>query len=86
MREALYANWEKIKDFANEPQRMIVGDPRENPSKLSATEWLDVFVDQQGQSRRGVKKSGFWMIDVAEAGEYEIERRRWPRCAERRRG
>ncbi|MEM1443616.1 MAG: sulfatase/phosphatase domain-containing protein, partial [Verrucomicrobiota bacterium] len=79
MREALYANWEKIKDFANEPQRMIVGDPRENPSKLSATEWLDVFVDQQGQIRRGVKKSGFWMIDVAEAGEYDIELRRWPR-------
>ena len=51
----------------------------ENPTELSATEWLDVFVDQQGQIRRGVLKNGYWLIDVARAGEYEIELRRWPK-------
>ncbi len=79
MREALEADWDYIKDYANEPQRLIIGDDRDNPARLTACEWLDVFVDQQGQIRRGVRKSGFWMVDVAEDGEYEIELRRWPR-------
>jgi arylsulfatase len=68
--------------LANEEQRIIVGSKYENPSKLSATEWLDVFVDQQGQIRRGVLKNGYWLIDVARAGEYEIELRRWPKEAD----
>ena len=79
MREALEADWDYIKDYANEPLRLIIGDDRDNPARLTACEWLDVFVDQQGQIRRGVRKSGFWMVDVAEDGEYEIELRRWPR-------
>ena len=46
---------------------------------LTACEWLDVFVDQQGQIRRGTRKSGYWLLDVAQDGEYEFELRRWPR-------
>lgn len=80
MREHLYAWWEGVKDLANEVQNAaIIGTKYENPTKLSATEWLDVFVDQQGQIRRGVLKNGYWMIEVATAGLYEIELRRWPK-------
>ena len=68
--------------MANEEQRIIIGTKQENPTKLSATEWLGVFVDQQGQIRRGVLKNGYWLIDVARAGEYEIELRRWPKEAD----
>jgi hypothetical protein len=69
--------------LANQAQNAaIVGTQYENPTKLSATEWLDVFVDQQGQIRRGVLKNGYWLIDVARAGEYEIELRRWPKEAD----
>ena len=46
---------------------------------LTACEWLDVFVDQQSQIRRGSRKTGYWLLDVAEAGEYEFELRRWPK-------
>jgi arylsulfatase len=79
MRADLDAWWEKAGPSANEVQRIIIGSEHENPTKLSATEWLDVFIDQQGQIRRGDQKSGYWMLDVAEAGEYEIELRRWPK-------
>jgi arylsulfatase len=82
MRQQLYSWWDGVKHLANEEQRIIVGSKYENPSKLSATEWLDVFVDQQGQIRRGVLKNGYWLIDVARAGEYEIELRRWPKEAD----
>ena len=83
----LYSWWEGVKHLAmcEEQNAAIIGTEHENPTKgwyLSATEWLDVFVDQQGQIRRGVLKNGYWLIDVARAGEYEIELRRWPKEAD----
>ena len=79
MRSHLYSWWDKVKDVANEPQRIIIGHKAENPMMITACEWLDVFVDQQGQIVRGTKKCGYWLLDVAEAGEYEIELSRWPK-------
>ena len=51
---------------------MIIGD-YENPSRLTGCEWLDVFIDQQSEIRVGQHKSGYWMLEAAEAGEYEFE-------------
>ena len=82
MRRHLYSWWDTVKHLANNPQRIIIGTKYENPTKLSATEWLDVFVDQQGQIFRGVQKSGYWLLDIAQSGEYEIELRRWPKEAD----
>ena len=62
---------------------MIIGSDHENPSRLAGTEWLDVFVDQQVQIQFGVEKTGYWLLDVAEAGDYEFELRRWPRELDR---
>ena len=82
LRKRLAEWWDRVGAAANEEQRIIVGTKHENPTKLSATEWLDVFVDQQGQVLRGQQKSGYWLIDVAEAGDYDIELRRWPKEAD----
>ena len=78
MRNYLYHSWNEVEPIVNEIQRVIIGSDHENPSKLSATEWIDVFVDQQSQVEVGVEKSGYWMLDVAETGIYEFELRRWP--------
>ena len=83
MRSHLYAWWDEVGPTANEPQRVIIGSDHENPSRLTACEWLDVFVDQQHQIRRGVEKSGYWLLDVSQAGEYEFELRRWPKEIDR---
>jgi arylsulfatase len=82
LREHLGVWWEEVGPMANEEQRIVIGTEHENPTKLSATEWLDVFIDQQGQILRGQQKSGYWLIDVAQAGEYDIELRRWPKEAD----
>jgi arylsulfatase len=79
MRKHLYDWWEEVKNIANVPQRIVIGHEKENPSMLTACEWLDVFVDQQEQVRRGTSKTGHWCLEVAEAGEYEFELRRWPK-------
>lgn len=78
MRAHLNGWWDEVKDTVMEPQRVIIGSVHENPSVLSACEWLDVFVDQQAQIRRGVRKNGAWHLTVAQAGEYTLEMRRFP--------
>jgi arylsulfatase len=79
MRAHLERWWQEVEEKANEPQRIIIGSAFENPMLLTACEWLDVFVDQQRQIRVGERKNGYWNLEVAEAGEYEFELRRWPR-------
>ena len=79
MQEHLDAWWSGVEAVVNQPQRIIIGSDAENPSMLSACEWADVFVDQQQQVRLGVRKNSYWHLDVAQAGEYELELRRWPR-------
>jgi arylsulfatase A-like enzyme len=77
----LDAWWNGVKDRVNEPSRLIIGSAEENPMLLTACEWWNVFVDQQGQVRRGERKNSLFHLEVAEAGDYEIELRRWPREA-----
>ena len=79
MRARLDEWWGSVRDQANEPQPVVIGHPNENPVMLTACEWLDVFIDQQQQVRRADLKNGWWEIDVAEEGHYDLELRRWPR-------
>lgn len=71
--------WGEVEPNVMEAQRVVIGSAYENPSLLTACEWLDVFVDQQVQIRAGVKKSGAWHLQVDQSGRYRIELRRWPR-------
>ena len=71
--------WDRVKEEVNEPQKIIIGSNNENPSFLTACDWLDVFIDQQPQVSRGERKNSYWCLDVAQEGDYEIELRRWPR-------
>ena len=79
LREHLELWWDSVKDHVLKPKRVVIGSIVENPMLLTACEWLDVFVDQQVQIRRGVNKNGVWHLTVAESGRYEFELRRWPR-------
>jgi arylsulfatase A-like enzyme len=79
MSEHLNTWWESVIDVVNQPQRVIIGNENENPTMLTACEWLDVFVDQQVQIHRGVRKNGYWLLHVDRSGIYEFELRRWPK-------
>ncbi len=79
MRDHLDTWWDGVKNDVHIPQRVIIGSEHENPMLISACEWLDVFVDQQIQTRYGPQKNGIWHLAVSEAGEYEFELRRWPK-------
>lgn len=79
MRRHLERWWKDVEADVMTPQRVVIGSDKENPMLLTACEWLDVFVDQQIQIRRGTRKNGVWHLNVAQAGKYSFELRRWPR-------
>jgi arylsulfatase A-like enzyme len=70
--------WSGVADMVNIPERIIIGSDHENPSRLTACEWLDVFLDQQIQVEAGQPKNSYWLLEVAESGIYDFELRRWP--------
>lgn len=82
MQSHLQTWWDGVKERVNEPQRIVIGSDAENPQMLTACEWWDVFIDQQAQVLRGDRKNGAWHLEASQAGEYEIELRRWPREAD----
>jgi arylsulfatase A-like enzyme/enterochelin esterase-like enzyme len=79
MRGELDRWWQRVSPGCNTPERVVIGHASENPTMLTACEWWNVFVDQQGQVRRGERKNGVWHLEIASSGDYEIELRRWPR-------
>ncbi|ELP32652.1 N-acetylgalactosamine 6-sulfate sulfatase (GALNS) [Rhodopirellula baltica SWK14] len=79
MRAHLATWWDGVKDDVMTPERVVIGSEQENPSLLTACEWLDIFVDQQVQIRRGVRKNGVWHLIVDQPGTYEFALRRWPK-------
>lgn len=78
MQKAFERWWEDVEPVANVVQKVIIGSDKENPMMLTACEWQDVFVDQQGQVRWGEQKNGYWNLEVEQAGTYTFELFRWP--------
>ena len=78
MRDHLDRWWDEVRSQANRPVRIPVGSAAANPVRLTACEWLNVFVDQQRQVRRGERKLGYWLLRAARPGTYRITLRRWP--------
>lgn len=75
---AHYAGWwAGVEPRVHEISPVHVGSPRENPTRLSPCDWVDVFLDQQAQVRR-IRKNGAWSLFVEQAGDYEFALRRWP--------
>ena len=58
---------------------IVIGADNENPTRLTGFDWHTRTPWNQGHVRRGVAANGFWAIDVARDGDYELELRRWPK-------
>jgi arylsulfatase A-like enzyme len=58
---------------------IVVGSEKENPSRLCCHDWHGALAPSgQDMVRRGVKANGFWAIEVARAGRYEVTLRQQP--------
>ena len=81
------AFWEDMKDCFARIIAIPVGTQHENPTLLSARDWhptagsvpwLQSWIDDPAHDA-----NGFWWIDVARSGAYQIELRAYPREADR---
>ena len=79
--------WTEIEPSFSNATAIIVGNSAENPAKLTCHDW--VCQDHPPWNQQKVRAAittpegtGFWNIEVAEAGKYRIELRRWPKEAE----
>ncbi|MDR2809242.1 MAG: arylsulfatase [Tannerellaceae bacterium] len=74
--------WKDVSINASTYQRIIAGNPSENPVRLNSH---DQHVAEgypawdQSMVRKGWGKIGYWTIKVETSGEYEIELCRWPK-------
>ena len=78
--------WELVSERFGEDVPIIVGSESEPVSVITTHDWHNENSDcawNQASIRRGVECNGRWAIDVAEAGDYAFELRRWPREEDR---
>ncbi len=80
--KADYEQWWKLaSERADEYSRIVLGNPAENPVRLTSHDWhSDGSLKTWNQ--RGIRQApavnGHWTVDVERAGRYQIELRRWP--------
>ena len=80
LRNVYNAWWEEIEPGFNAYPEIILGGDK-TADELTAHDWhTDDYLPpwNQEQIRAGAEKNGFWVVDVAEAGDYEFRLHRWP--------
>ncbi|MGQ9609860.1 MAG: arylsulfatase [bacterium] len=59
---------------------IIIGSDNEKITRLTSHDWHgEQCAWNQGQIREGLECNGYWIIHIAEDGDYEFELRRWPK-------
>jgi len=75
------ANWKSLEWSHKQTSKITVGNPQENPSFLTAHDWIGGTGTPWNQNsiKKGSAATGGWSITVEEAGDFEIALRRWPK-------
>jgi hypothetical protein len=83
LRRAYEAWWSSISQRFDEYCPIVVGTGHENPTPLCCHDWHGTVAPSlQEYVRKEVNANGFWALDVARAGRYEITLRQQPAVAE----
>lgn len=79
--------WEELKPTFADATAIYLGHPAENPARLTSHDWITTGLTPWNQQHirrafHGDENTGYWNVNVVEAGEYEIRLRRWPEEAD----
>jgi hypothetical protein len=74
--------WAEVEPNLQTFSPLSIGAKQENPVRLSAVGWANVYCDNATEVRAGRNVSGLWHVLVEEDGKYEISLRRWPKEAD----
>ena len=75
--------WADISGRFDEYCEVVLGDAKANCAELNLMDWHGPNGVRTAQSksdavREGIAANGFWAVEVARGGTYEVELRRWP--------
>ena len=75
--------WEELLPTFAQDCTIILGHPQGNPATLTCHDWITTGSTPWNQrsvrnAQGGKANTGFWYVEVAAAGNYEIRLRRWP--------
>ena len=82
LRAAYDAWWDELAEAFDEYTRIVLGSASENPSRLTAHDWHNPDSEvpwHQDHVKQDPVLNGFWAVDVARSGTYEIALRQRPR-------
>ncbi|MBH55174.1 MAG: N-acetylgalactosamine-4-sulfatase [Opitutaceae bacterium] len=80
LRSAYEKWWDDIYEGSEAYVPFVLDSSKQEVTTLSSQNWHgDRIPYSQQMVRAGMKASGFWALDVTEAGTYEIVVRRWPK-------
>jgi len=83
MRQHYEQWWAGVEPLIKEFYPISIGAAQENPVRLTAVDWADVYCDNVVNCvRPGQNKNGVWHLLVEQNGRYEIALRRWPKEAD----
>lgn len=79
-----YDRWwaDLLPSFKNDTA-IYLGHPADNPARLTSHDWITTGSTPWNQSHirkamNGDRNTGFWNVNVVEAGKYHVRLRRWP--------
>ena len=78
MREHYEEWWEGVAGSVETHQRLRIGSTRENPMRLSSSDWAWVYCDNPKGIRGCCMDSGIWHVFAEQSGMYTFTLRRWP--------
>ncbi|MCD6339127.1 MAG: arylsulfatase [Verrucomicrobia bacterium] len=79
LRREYEAWWRSLTPAFSRYSRIVIGDPHENPSRITCHDWHSNQVPwDQSLVRRAPWANGYWMIQVAKAGKYRFVLRQQP--------
>jgi hypothetical protein len=71
--------WDSISTRFDDYCYIVIGSPKENPSRITCHDWHGAKVPWNQPSVRNAQvANGFWAIEVERGGTYEFALRRWP--------
>ncbi len=86
LRQAYEVWWNQVSKQFDEEIPITIGDEDSKSVVVNTHDWRNedcACAWNQNQIRAGMICNGYWELDVAEAGRYTFELRRWPKAEDR---
>ncbi|MBD3185100.1 sulfatase-like hydrolase/transferase [Candidatus Poribacteria bacterium] len=84
LREHYEKWWDIVSATFDDDCPIVIGSDKEDEARITTHDWHgETCAWNQGMVRQGVECNGYWIVEIAENGDYQFELRRWPKEEDR---